>query len=255
MALVTGAASGIGRAIAHTFVTEGCRRLILADVNGEGLETVAGELKALDSEVQTCVVRCDVSIEEDVARMVDQGVKAFGAIHYAVNNAGVSSKPRLRTHELEVESYDRVQNINLRGVWLCERAQLRQMLKQGTDLKMRSGSHSHPTQPLIQSNECDFTCRTGAPPQRGAIVNISSIFGRVSHQNVGAVGLYSIPEGVYGLIIASSTAQVNLASWVFREQMQWLMEKMEFASTLFAQGLSKRPVCDPTTTLYAFVGC
>lgn len=106
-------------------------------MNEEGLKSVADELKGLDNEVQACIVRCDVSVEEDVNRMVEEGVKAFGAIHYAVNNAGVSSRPRLRTHELEVESYDRVQNINLRGVWLCERAELRQMLKQSAELKMR----------------------------------------------------------------------------------------------------------------------
>ncbi|KFY89957.1 hypothetical protein V498_06229 [Pseudogymnoascus sp. VKM F-4517 (FW-2822)] len=164
VALITGSASGIGRAIAHTFVLEGCNRLVLADLNEEGLKTVSKELKALDSEVETCLVKCDVSIEEDVQRMIDEGVKAFGSIHYAVNNAGISSKPRVRTHELEVESYDRVQMVNQRGVWLCERAELRQMLKQA---------------PVL-------TTRTGTGPQRGSIVNISSIFGRVAHPSVGA---------------------------------------------------------------------
>lgn len=137
VALITGAASGIGRSTAHVYVTEGCTRLILSDINSEGLKTVSEELKALDSNVQTCLVSADMSSEEDVQRMVDEGVKAFGAIHYAVNNAGISTKPRLRIHELEVESYDRVLNVNLRGVWLCERAEIRQMLKQGKDLKMR----------------------------------------------------------------------------------------------------------------------
>ncbi|RVX70902.1 hypothetical protein B0A52_06059 [Exophiala mesophila] len=164
VALVTGAASGIGRAVAHTFVAEGCTRLILADVNGEGLPTVAKELEELDDSVQTCLVTCDISQEDQVQRMVDEGVAKFGAIHYAVNNAGISSKPRVRTHELEVESYDRVQNVNQRGLWLCERAELRQMLKQEPELRTRAGTN----------------------PQRGSIVNISSIFGRVSHENVGA---------------------------------------------------------------------
>ena len=111
--------------------------MILSDINESGLKTVSDELKALDSDVQTCLVTADVSSEEDVDRMVAEGVKAFGAIHYAVNNAGVSGKPRLRTDELEVESYDLVMNINLRGVWLCERAELRQILKQEPELKMR----------------------------------------------------------------------------------------------------------------------
>ncbi|OAX82194.1 hypothetical protein ACJ72_03463 [Emergomyces africanus] len=164
VALITGAAAGIGRAVAHTFVAEGCTRLILADRNSEGLQAVSQELENLGSDIQTCIVTCDISIEADVQRMIDEGVRAFGAIHYAVNNAGVSSKPRVRTHELEVQSYDDVQNVNQRGLWLCERAALRQMLKQGLDLQSRAG----------------------APAQRGSIVNISSIFGRVSHENVGA---------------------------------------------------------------------
>ncbi|KIX03625.1 uncharacterized protein Z518_07178 [Rhinocladiella mackenziei CBS 650.93] len=96
-------------------------------------------------------------------------------IHYAVNNAGVSGRPRLRTHELEVDSYDRVQNINQRGVWLCQGAELRQMLKQ----------------------EAILITRTGAPPQRGSIVNTSSIFARVSQPSVGA---YSATKaGVLGI--------------------------------------------------------
>jgi NAD(P)-dependent dehydrogenase (short-subunit alcohol dehydrogenase family) len=135
--LITGSASGIGRAIAHTFVLEGCTRLILADINEEGLKKVAEELIELDDQVQTCVVKCDVSLEDDVERMVDEGVKAFGAIHYAVNNAGISNQPRVRTHELDVEAYDRVHNVNQRGVWFCERAEIRQMLKQEAVLVSR----------------------------------------------------------------------------------------------------------------------
>lgn len=137
VALITGAASGIGRAVAHTFVVEGCTRLVLADLNGDGLQTVSNELKALDSNVQTRTVTCDISDEADVQRMVDEAVKAFGGIHYAVNNAGISSKPRVRTHELEIEAYDRVQNVNQRGLWLCERAELRQMLTQEPVLRSR----------------------------------------------------------------------------------------------------------------------
>jgi NAD(P)-dependent dehydrogenase (short-subunit alcohol dehydrogenase family) len=163
-------------------VSEGCTRLIICDVNESGLKAVADELKALDSEVQTCVVVANVASEDDVNRMIEEGVKAFGAIHYAVNNAGVSSKPRVRTDQLEVKSYDDVMAVNLRGVWLCERAELRQMLKQEKTLIMRCEMQA------ITARKYALTAaRTGAPAQRGAIVNISSIFGRVSHSNVGAV--------------------------------------------------------------------
>lgn len=137
VALITGSASGIGRAVAHAFVNEGCTRLILADIDEKGLAVVAKELAEFNPSVRTCSLVCDTSSETDVQRMVDEGVNQFGAIHYAVNNAGVSNKPRAPIHELELSAFDRVQNINLRGVWLCERAEIRQMLKQDTDLTIR----------------------------------------------------------------------------------------------------------------------
>ncbi|KAF2652920.1 oxidoreductase [Lophiostoma macrostomum CBS 122681] len=164
VALITGSASGIGRAVAHVFVEEGCTRLILADLDDGGLRTVSDELKALNSDVQTCICICDVSSETDVQKMVDDGVQAFGAIHYAVNNAGVASRPRVKTHELEASAWDRVQNVNGRGAWLCERAEIRQMLKQ----------------------EPSLTTRTGAPAQRGSIVNLASIFAFATQNTNGA---------------------------------------------------------------------
>jgi NAD(P)-dependent dehydrogenase (short-subunit alcohol dehydrogenase family) len=69
--------------------------------------------------------------------MVAEAVKTFGAIHYAINKCWCQRKPRLPTHELDVEAFDRTQNINLRGLWLCEREELRQMLKQKPELKLR----------------------------------------------------------------------------------------------------------------------
>ena len=85
---------------------------------------------------------CTMCDEDQVQLMVDETVKAIGAAHYAVDNAGISSKPRVMTDELEVDSYDRVCNINQRGVWLCKRAELRQMLKQEPELVGRQASRS-----------------------------------------------------------------------------------------------------------------
>lgn len=185
MALITGAASGIGRATAHTFVAEGCTRLILSDINAVGLQTVSDELKNLDSTVQTCLVKCDISSENEVQHMVDEGVKAFGAVHYAVNNAGITSNPRVRTHQLETSSWDAVQQVNLRGVWLCERAELRQMMKQEAILQPRCGQNAFVF--LVEYELTFVISRTGAPLQRGSIVNVSSLFGIISHPTVGAV--------------------------------------------------------------------
>jgi hypothetical protein len=137
VALITGAASGIGRATAHTFVQEGCTRLILGDLDYAGLEVVAEELRARNAAVRTVIVAVDVSSEEQVDSFIEAGIKEFGAVHYAVNNAGITSNPRVRTHELPTDAWDRVVDVNLRGAWLCERAELRQMMRQGVELESR----------------------------------------------------------------------------------------------------------------------
>lgn len=181
---MTGAASGIGRACAHVLVEEGCTRLVLADMNKEGLQKVAEELGQIEPEVQTLNFGGDMSSEADVNRMVDEGVSRFGAIHYCINSAGITSKPRVRTHELEAEAFDRVVNINLRGLWLCERAQIRQFMKQEPSLRTRR--------------------RGEGPLQRGSIVNISSIFGLTAH---GTAGAYPATKaGVLGLTRTDAVA-------------------------------------------------
>ncbi|KAJ9611626.1 hypothetical protein H2200_004810 [Cladophialophora chaetospira] len=183
--LVTGAASGIGRACANVLVQEGCTRLVLSDLTRKGLDQISNELKDIDSTVETLLFIGDMSKEADVNQMVEDGVSRFGAIHYCINSAGVTSKPRLRTHELETEAFDRVININLRGLWLCERAQIRQFLKQPATLKTRN----HPE---------------AIPTQRGAIVNISSIFGITAHATAGAYP--ASKAGVLGLTRTDAVA-------------------------------------------------
>ncbi|KAL2802177.1 short chain dehydrogenase/ reductase [Aspergillus granulosus] len=175
VALVTGAASGIGRAIAHTFVKEGCTRLLIGDVNRDSLSLVSDELLAANPSVEVVACKVDVSSESEVHDFIDAGVSAFGGIHYAVNNVGITSNPRARTHELETSSFDPLVAVNLRGTWLCQRAKLRQMMKQ---------------RPQLQP-------RTGSPPQRGAIVNVSSLFALVSHPTSG--GYSATKAGVLGM--------------------------------------------------------
>jgi NAD(P)-dependent dehydrogenase (short-subunit alcohol dehydrogenase family) len=112
-------------------------RLILADLNDEGLEETAEQLTAMGDGIIVQAVKTDTSNQESIQNMVDQGVARFGAIHYCVNCAGISTPVRTRSTDLDVECWDRVVNINLRGVWLCMRSQIEQMLKQPADLTMR----------------------------------------------------------------------------------------------------------------------
>lgn len=116
---------------------EGCTKLALADIDEGGLQTVADKLHAINPDVQVVTVKVDVSSESDVQYMVSTAVAKFGAIHYAVNNAGISSKPRAKTHELATHAWDQVIAVNLRGVWLCERAEIQQMLRQKTTIVPR----------------------------------------------------------------------------------------------------------------------
>lgn len=137
VALVTGAASGIGRATCLAFAEEGVTRFVLADVNEDGLKSVAAELESTSSGIKTVVVKTDTSKEPDVQNMVAAGVKEFGGIHYCVNAAGVTSAPRGKGHGLSMETWDRVIAINLRGVALCQKYEITQMLKQEAELRMR----------------------------------------------------------------------------------------------------------------------
>ena len=142
---MTGAASGIGRATAFAFADEGVNRIVLADVNESGLEKIAAEFKSHYPDVQTKTVQVDTASPEAAQRMVDEAVTAFGAINYCVNCAGISSPKRVPSTELSVELWDEVIGINLRGVWLCMRAEIAQMLKQPADLQTKYGKRTIPT--------------------------------------------------------------------------------------------------------------
>lgn len=157
VALVTGAASGIGRAISHTFVKEGCTRLLLGDIDDENLHVVSQELQAINPAVQTIVRRVDISSESEVQDFINAGVSAFGGIHYAVNNVGITSNPRAKTHMLETSSFDPLVAVNLRGTWLCQRAEIRQMMKQNAELRPRFVPLVKPPSSFqrVSSNTCD----------------------------------------------------------------------------------------------------
>jgi len=132
-ALVTGGASGIGRATALAISREGAR-VAVADRAADG----AGETVALLNRGggQAIAISGDVTKETDVAAMVARTVAAFGRIDCAFNNAGISGRAvgpaGQRTHELSRESFDGMLAVNLTGVFLCMKHEIVQMLAQGT---------------------------------------------------------------------------------------------------------------------------
>jgi NAD(P)-dependent dehydrogenase (short-subunit alcohol dehydrogenase family) len=127
VALITGAGSGIGRATARIFAREGAR-LALADMVEEGGNETLKLVKQAGAEA--LFVRTDVSKAGDVNNMVARAVEAFGRLDCAFNNAGIEGQ-RALTHALAEPDWDRVIAINLTGVWLCMKAEITQMLKQG----------------------------------------------------------------------------------------------------------------------------
>ncbi len=128
VALVTGAASGLGLATAKAFAESGAS-VVLADWNEEAAQSAAKELAAQGHK--TLAIRCDVSDDAQVEAMVKQTVATFGKLDAAYNNAGVQNV-LAETADTTREDYDRVMGINLRGVWSCMKFELQQMRKQGS---------------------------------------------------------------------------------------------------------------------------
>jgi NAD(P)-dependent dehydrogenase (short-subunit alcohol dehydrogenase family) len=120
VALVTGAASGLGFATAKAFSKSGAC-VTLADVNEKEVQAAAKGLA--DKGFKTLAVRCDVSKDDDVEAMVKQTVETFGRLDVAYNNAGIQNI-LAETADSPRDDYDRVMAVNLRGVWSCMKFEL-----------------------------------------------------------------------------------------------------------------------------------
>lgn len=167
-ALVTGGGSGIGRSTAVAFGAAGAN-VVVADVDeGGGKETVA-LIEAAQGKAM--FVTADVSKASDVESMVNATVAAYGSLDCAFNNAGVQGALS-QTAECTEENWDLITGINLKGVWLCMKYEIAQMLKNGG----------------------------------GAIVNNSSNFGLV-----GSVGMPAYSAAKHGLIGLTKTAALEYA--------------------------------------------
>jgi NAD(P)-dependent dehydrogenase (short-subunit alcohol dehydrogenase family) len=127
VALVTGAASGMGRAIAHAFAAGGAR-VVAADVNAVGGAETVGAITALGGTAT--FVPTDVADAEAVAAMVRHAVDDHGGLHCAVNAAAIEGES-VGMADLDDDVFDRIQRINVRGVYLCMKHEVLAMLRAG----------------------------------------------------------------------------------------------------------------------------
>ena len=128
IALVTGAGSGIGRATSLVLAREGAT-VVVSDVNAQGGEETLSAIKDMGGDGM--FVHADVSRAADVEALVDATVAAYGRLDCAYNNAGIEGYIGGRLHEYPEDTWDRLMDINAKGVWLCLKYEIRQMLKQG----------------------------------------------------------------------------------------------------------------------------
>ncbi|MGI5423875.1 SDR family NAD(P)-dependent oxidoreductase [Streptomyces sp. CA-179760] len=164
VAFVTGAASGVGLATARAFAEAGAS-VAITDIDAAALNTAAKELT--DAGHRALAMTCDVSDQEQVAAAVERTVETFGRLDMAYNNAGIQIPPSDAAEE-PAERFDRVNAINLRGVWACMKHELRHMRPQGS----------------------------------GAIVNCSSLGGLVGL--AGRASYHASKHGVIGLTTSAA---------------------------------------------------
>lgn len=127
VALVTGAAAGIGRATALAFAAQGLK-VAVVDLDERGGEACVAEIRAAGGEA--LFIGCDVTRDEQVRGMIEHVLSCYGRLDYAFNNAGIEIEQGRLAEGSEAE-FDAIMGVNVKGVWLCMKYQLPVMLAQG----------------------------------------------------------------------------------------------------------------------------
>jgi NAD(P)-dependent dehydrogenase (short-subunit alcohol dehydrogenase family) len=128
VAFITGGASGIGRAAALAFAREGAS-VVVADISEKNLEQTTRMIE--EQGVRGLAVRCDVTKVEDIKAALAKTDKTFGRLDFAFNSAGIEPKKPAPTADYDLDEWNRIIDIDLRGVFLCMKYEIPLMLKNG----------------------------------------------------------------------------------------------------------------------------
>lgn len=139
VAIITGAAKGLGKAITLRFAQEGAKVVAVTDRDMEGLAGTKKEIEAMGGDVTT--LKVDVSSEADTRKMAEETISAYGTIDILVNNAAIFyGLQRQSFLDISVEEWDRLMSVNVKGMWLCAKAAVPRMKEQKNGRVINIGS-------------------------------------------------------------------------------------------------------------------
>jgi NAD(P)-dependent dehydrogenase (short-subunit alcohol dehydrogenase family) len=172
VAVITGGGSGIGRATAIRFAEEGAK-VVIADFHPKGGEETVRLIKNKNGEAY--FVKTDVTKADDVKNMVEQTVKRYGSLNIIFNNAGTEGPIKL-LHETTEQEFDKTISINVKGVFLCCKHVIPQMIKQGGGVIINAASESA----ILGHNLYSIYCASKA----GVMLITKAMSGEVAQYNI-----------------------------------------------------------------------
>ncbi|MDE8345006.1 MAG: SDR family NAD(P)-dependent oxidoreductase [Acidocella sp.] len=224
IAIVTGAASGIGKATAHLFAHAGAK-LVIADIDIKAAQNVASDIITAGGEALAVAV--DISEETQVQRLFKRLFDAYGGIDILVNNAAY--RPKADFLEMSVETWDRMHDVNTRGTFLCMREAIKLMRIQGADrggaiVNISTIGAAHPT--IFNNTHYDSSksavngmTRTAAAEFAGDGIRINAIMpggvhteGTMKMQDGNAVSTPKGPIMMPGRMLLGMASPLQLAS-------------------------------------------